>query len=365
MKIIYIHKEEVHKRPPVLSAITHILALGYDVELITCGCNKAVKEKLENADVKIHIVPYCRATKKAGKVLEYINFRKDTYKVLEQIYDSDSILWIEAGATVMALGVGIKKYRYILQIQELYELEKRMLSAISKVIKGADAVFVPEYNRAVLYQVWFKLQNRPYVMPNIPSFFASSEEIDQYKKKYKDYLAQIEGKRIIIYQGYIGIERPLHNYVRAIKELGNKFQLVLVGKDCGALQQYREILPNLIHIDYLPSPEYLFFTQNAHIGIVTYDPLCLNNAYCAPNKVFEYAIYKLPMLGNDIPGLKYLIEPYEVGKIVDDSDVQDIRRAIEEIDKDYQRYSDNTSRLFKVYNNKNLIGKILKGIENA
>lgn len=365
MKVIYIHKEEVHKRPPVLSALTHMASLGYEVELITCGVNEPVKNRLESMGVKMFILPYCGATGRMGKLREYIGFRRNVFRLLDAQYEEDTLLWIEAGATVVALGKRLRKYKYVLQIQELHHKEKVTMWAMSCVAPFAEAICMPEYNRAVFYQIWFQLKKRPYVLPNIPAFFATKEQITQYVSKYSDYLKQIKNKRIIIYQGYVSVDRPLDNYLKAVKELGDRYQVVLVGKDCGALKKYRSILPDLIHIDYLPSPEYLFFTQYAHIGIVTYEPMDMNNAYCAPNKIFEYANYGLPVLGNDIPGLKFLIEPFKSGKVVDEDCVQNIMDAIREIDGHYEVFSKNAQLMLSSYDNKTTIEMILKSIAQS
>lgn len=362
MKVIYIHKEEVHKRPPVLSAISHIASLGHQVALITCGINEPVRQHLSDLGVDIHILPYCKAKSSIGKLREYAQFRSGALKLLRVLYDEHSVIWVEAGATAVALGRRLLRFRYILQIQELHHKERYTLRVMARLTPSAQAVFVPEYNRAVLYQVWFHLKSRPFVLPNIPAFFATNEEIKKYNTKYDEVLSRLQGKFVIIYQGYISVDRPLGAYIKAVKELGDHYQVLLVGRNYGALRAYKSILPDLIHIDYLPSPEYLFFTQHAHLGIVTYDPLDLNNAYCAPNKIFEYAHYGLPVLGNDIPGLKFLIEPFASGKIVDESDVESIKSAILEIDRDYERYSLNAKRMIDSYDNQETINRVLNSL---
>lgn len=103
-------------------------------------------------------------------------------------------------------------------------------------------------------------------------------------------------------------ERDLSNFIRAIKELGSEYKLVLLGKDRDMLRKYRQIDDSLIHIEFIPAPDYLLFTSMCHMGIVTYDPGTLNTAYCAPNKIFEYAAFGKPMIANNIPGLKVLSE---------------------------------------------------------
>ncbi len=360
MRIIYIHKAEVHRRPPVLSVLTHLVSLMHEVHLITCGVNDEIRRKLESMGISIHLLPYASGKTPYKKAIEYYKFRTESYKIINQLCNEDTLLWVESGYTIVALGSKLNNYKFLLQIQELHENDSYTLKAIKKVISNALAVFMPEYNRCVLYQLWFQLNNRPYVMPNIPSFLPSEDDLKIYADKYSDYLKKIKDKIVIIYQGYIiGADRPLDNYVKAIEKLGEKYQLVLVGKASKEIADYQRILPNLIHIDFVPSPEYLFFTKSAHIGIVSYDQLILNNAYCAPNKVFEYANYKLPMIGNDIPGLKYLIEFYHIGRIVNELDVDDIANNIKEISKNYQTYSEASYDILNVFDNRNLIEQVL------
>lgn len=363
MHIIYIHKEEVHKRPPVLSVLNHLSALGQDVDLITCGINSSVKAVLNNNNINVYVLPYCKAKHKLGKLKEYILFRRDVFRLIKKIYRENSVLWIEAGATIVSLGEKINSFRHILQIQELHESEKTTLRSIKRVIGSAHSVFMPEYNRCVLYQIWFQLKKRPILLPNVPAYLPSLENLKSYETKHSTLINQIQGKKLIIYQGYISMRRPLDNYIKAVKCLGNPYQILLVGQDCGKLEDYKKILPNIIHIPYVPSPEYLFFTKLSYIGIVSYDPLVLNNAYCAPNKIFEYAHYGLPMIGNDIPGLKYMIESYQAGMIVDDQNVENIIDSIKMIDANYPQYSSNATVMLNSFNNQAVIKSELEKIE--
>ena len=61
-----------------------------------------------------------------------------------------------------------------------------------------------------------------------------------------------------------------------------------MGRDLGPLKKYMEILSDLIYIPQIPSPQHLFVTSIAYIGILVYDPISLNQIFCAPNKIFEY-----------------------------------------------------------------------------
>ena len=144
-----------------------------------------------------------------------------------------------------------------------------------------------------------------------------------------------------------------------MKELGNEFQMVLLGPDWGMLDYYKSIDNSLIHIDYIPAPDYLIFTMNAYIGIVTYDPKDLNCAYCAPNKLYEYAKYNLPMLGNDIPGLRYTISNFKAGVIIDEKSSKNIIEGIKMINQQYNLYSKGARKLFDEADNVSIIERII------
>jgi glycosyltransferase involved in cell wall biosynthesis len=218
---------------------------------------------------------------------------------------------------------------------------------------------MPEYNRTVLYQIWFKLKQRPIVLANKPYFIPTKESLEQLKEKYQDKISLFRNKKIILYQGLISKERDLSNYIQAIKKIKGEYQLVLLGHDYGMLQQYLEIDPELIHIDFIPAPDYLLFTSLAHIGIVTYDPYKLNSAYCAPNKIYEYAAFSLPMLGNDVPGLKNIFEQYKIGVIIKENDENSILNGILEISNHLEKYKLLARKFYEAIDNTTIINDIL------
>lgn len=356
-KIYYIHKDRFERRPPVISAVMILTELGYDVTVIDEGVSDRWKSVFTSKNIKYFEIPKKGNVGLIGKIWEYYRFRKRVCSTLKGC--DDNFIWVEGAPAILSLGTEINRFNHILQIQELHEQSKKQLRAIRKVIGSAKAVFMPEYNRSVLYQVWFKLKNRPIVLPNKPYFVPGKDELESLKEKYKKDVSRIGNKKVVLYQGYIGYDRDISAIVKAVKQMGTDFVTVVVGKDCGVLSEYRKIDPNIVHIDFLPAPDYLLFASMAYIGVLTYVPDCVNNIFCAPNKIYEYGSFGLPMIGNDIPGLKTL-EYENAGVVVDVNDEDRVLAAIRKIDANYSVYSKSAKALYDKTDNMETIKKALE-----
>ena len=74
---------------------------------------------------------------------------------------------------------------------------------------------------------------------------------------------------------------------------------------------------NIHHVQSVPMKDLLAYTSSATIGCVLTVDNCLNHKYSLPNKFFEYAMAGLPILVNDLPEMRKLVEKYECGVICD------------------------------------------------
>ncbi len=362
MKIIVVNKEKFQNRPPVISVILTLSDLGHQVKLITVDINSYWAKELEKRGVETSIISEKGNSGVIGKLIEYRNFKKQTFKELKNSF-SDSLVWVIGGNTILCLGRGLLKYKFILQIQELQEGEWAFQRLLKKIINKAQLVFMNEYNRAVLYQCWYSMKKRPVVLPNKPYFIPTFEEMSILREKYKEKVEALKNYRIILYQGHIGYDRDLSSFVKAVKDLGDNYRLLCVGQDHGMMEKYRRIDPNIIHIPHVPAPDYFVFTSLSYIGIVTYAPRDLNNCYCAPNKIWEYSAFSLPMLCNDIPGLKYTVESAGAGFCVDENDFESIKKGIINISEHYCNYQNNATKFNDSVKTKDIINAELMKIE--
>ena len=360
-QIVLIHKAAFHKRPPVISVLLILKSLGYNVTLLTTDISDEWRHYLQENQISFLVINTFKSNNFFSKIYDYLKFRFNVYKYLDtHINIEESLIWIEGAYTIRALGNKINDYKHILQIQELHENSNPQLKAISKVINTASAVFMPEYNRAIMYKIWFNLNNMPHVLPNKPYFIPSATDLDKLESKYEHIVRKFKNKKVILYQGHIGADRDLSKYVKAVKDLGNEYLFVLIGTDYGMVDNYKKINPSIIHIEYISAPDYLVFTRLSYIGIVSYNCDSLNNAYCAPNKIWEYAYFGLPMIGNDIPGLRYTIFYSGAGECIDVTSSESIKQAILKIDSNYLEYNKKSKKFYETSDNKQIIRNILE-----
>jgi len=76
------------------------------------------------------------------------------------------------------------------------------------------------------------------------------------------------------------------------------------------------------------------YTISADIGVALYKNTSRNNYYCAPNKIYDYALVGLPMIASDLPGLQRELGVHQAGLLVDPTDPRAVGLALERLVSD-------------------------------
>jgi hypothetical protein len=152
-------------------------------------------------------------------------------------------------------------------------------------------------------------------------------------------------RRIVLYQGLIRADRDLSVYCRVFAKRSSTWRLFLMGRDHAHVDRYRAICPDLIHVDHIDSPRHLQVTSWASLGLVGYNYDSLNNLYCAPNKIFEYGSFGIPILANDVPGLQETVERHSAGVCVNAQET-DLSRALDRIEGQYDYFCARSRRMY-------------------
>lgn len=353
--------------PPCLSQICYLDDLGVKVIVGFGGCDESVKKILENRNIKYFDWKITR--KKRGyleKIFSYYNYAKAAKNMIKKVCSKDDILWFGTADSAFALTRTLKdkKYAYVLSILELYDNNKLYKKEIGEIIHDAKVVISCEYTRALIMKSWWNLKKIPYVMPNKPYFHPKKKQLEGTIPLTKQMICRIKDKKFILYQGIIAIDRDLKTLAMALSEMKQDIFLVLMGKEInGSAKQIEDIYDKTIYLGYAPAPFHLEVTSYAMIGIANYDDSSLNNLFCAPNKIYEYSGFGIPVIGSNVPGLINTIQKYNAGICVDFMNVFKIREAIERLMLNYEQYSTNAYNFFDTVDNMKVIKEIITEIK--
>lgn len=131
--------------------------------------------------------------------------------------------------------------------------------------------------------------------------------------------------KVVLFQGGFSLTRNLDTLIAAFRHIADpNIHLVMLGwgEASASLQKTvsRLGLHNRVHFHpKVPQDELLGFTRAADLGVIPYQPICLNNRYCTPNKLFEFIAAGLPILASDLPELRRFVAGFDVGLLGDTS----------------------------------------------
>jgi len=294
----------------VIRAAEAIHDMGEKVVVISCNSdvsfkNKHFKSISFNSNLRgiilllsfwYFVVKYCIKNKKYIKLLYvhdyylvYIgNFLKKILNI-KWIYDAHELL------------VERKKTKKNWRESFFAFLEKTNISS-------ADLVISANEERERIIKSVYKLQNTIYVLNITP---------------IKDYNNVTIKEDIMVYQGYLSKDRNLEDFILLLSYLPEKIKLKIIGggpdyEYFKSLVVKHNLTKRVFFTGKIPYSQLLNENKNCKIGIVTYSLVGLNNYYCSPNKIYEYAQLKIPMIFSPQPFLVKLAQKYKIGKVISD-----------------------------------------------
>ena len=268
------------------------------------------------------------------KVFCYVKKRK---KEIDLVYCHDYFMPF--------LGKIIKRFLNIEWVYDAHELiinrkgskmslrEKFFCYLEKSSIHSAALVIAANYERMRIIEHVYKLKNCTYVQ-NIADVIIPEE------------FNKVEKQNIIVYQGVLTPGRNVKFYVEMQQYLPDDYKLMLIG-DGPARKELEEEAKTLnidnrvIFTGRVTQKELYEKSLPSRIGIITYPLKGLNNYYCAPNKIFEYATLRIPMIATPQPFLKAMFKKYGLGEIVEWGDKDGYINAVRKICENYDDYTKN------------------------
>lgn len=359
MKIYYIVKR-IDKVPSCQYNILMLHDLGYEVIALFGQSTQEINALMENRNISYKVMQV-KAQKAIGVIAEFRSFVKRNVET-----EDNSILFLGTADTAIALIGMFKKNKTVTCIKELYDHDKKYYQyLLHKVCRASTAVVACEKNRARYMKTEWGLDKMPYVISNRPYTDNCPKGFEGSTEQNKRIISQIRDRKAVIYQAnHIHYAKELVALAEAMRQVSEDYILLLVGNvdNEDDIVKIKKIFPNVICTGYIKSPSHLEITSNAHIGISVYQDNSLNNLFCAPNKIYEYACYGVPTLANDVPGLIETVGLNQTGVCVDWTSSDKIRDAILLIESAYDFYSKNALEFYRKSDTKNILASIVSAI---
>jgi glycosyltransferase involved in cell wall biosynthesis len=331
--------------------------MGYRVHVVSQSTPEIARA---HANVTLTDVPIPKEWKdlsRLEKLAYYLRFRAQSVQQAKTI--NPDIIWLGNSDTAWLL-LGSKVFQHphvVLHNLEVYDAYPLRLQLTAWASRRVSRVVVCEHNRAYISKVLYGLDTLPAVLQNRPleRLLATKEQINPVEELIP------RGKFIVLYQGAIMAERKdFMKIAEAVDQLGEDWAFVCIGPgDRSMIESAQNKLPSFNYCGYIPAPNHLLATRAADIGVVAYDSLSLNTAYCAPNKTWEYAANGVPMICADLPGLLYSVGRAGAGEVVDLSDIEAIKTGLLRIRRNRTEMS---RRALEYYSSYDFGGELVKAI---
>ena len=187
-------------------------------------------------------------------------------------------------------------------------------------IKNFNLIITANKERSRIMKDHYKLKNIPEIVKNIPNPSIKDELLKRSVLEKKFKIFEKSNDLIIVYQGLISQKRGIEKIVMDLSKIRNS-KILLIGN---GNEKYIKYLKNLFK---KRSMKNIYFLGNVDLktlysilnisdcGIISYSNINLNNKYCAPNKLYEYALFNLPMITSSQNLFKKTFEKYNIGII--------------------------------------------------
>ena len=295
-------------------------------------------EKIDNARAvrRTRLISRKWSNNLSVQILKYIEF---CVRVIRYTRKKNIKLVNIHNLALLPMGVFLKwilKARLVYDAHEL-ETETYGLCGLRQVIarhvernliKYTDLVIVVGDAINKWYRDNYGLSNIVTVL-NCPEF-----QKPQRTRRLHHELSIPEGRQIVIYQGGLVRGRGVELLLKAFAEYNdNKYVLVLMGY--GELEplikEYTESYSNIYLKEAVEPAIVLDYTASADVGVSYIDNPSLNDKFCLPNKLFEYISAGLPVIVNNAPEMRRVVNENKIGVVLDELTNQSLSRALDNI----------------------------------
>ena len=200
-----------------------------------------------------------------------------------------------------------------------------------------------------------KIYSKTYKLKNVSLIRNFPDEMHITKSNtLREKLGLDENQIIFIYQGMLDKGRGVEMLLDAFDAREDSNAVIVFmgfGAFKGMVESFAARKNNIFFVPAVSYEEIPLYTGSADVGLNSTQPVCLNNLYCLPNKLFEYIHSEIPVLSVPLVDCAALIKEYGVGRIIQSWDVDSINESIDSmIKEDLSFYRENLRAAKKVLN---------------
>jgi hypothetical protein len=206
--------------------------------------------------------------------------------------------------------------------KQLGKINNFIFNVVLKNVKIISHAIFPEINRMKYFiDISGIDQNKTVLIPNT----CKSKELAKIRHEILHHIP--ENAFVIGHIGNIGINHYLKEFIdlAKTKKFPENFYFLFVGRQA---KEIKDLVNNLgkqfIFIDAIPHQDLEMIYSFIDLGLILYKGVDSNFEFCAPNKLYEYWSYGVPVIAHELDGLKpVFVNPLQ-GKLINMSIPQDI-----------------------------------------
>lgn len=327
---------------------------GYGVLIVSKQeYDQCITENIDGLEIRrIHLVS---KNKFSSIFIHFIRFFELYFKikkiaVLYDIVDCHDLF-------TLLIGYLISRKTHAKLILNAHELEsertglKGIYKKISKILekkliyKCAHVITVSES-----IQDWYKKEysiDNASCIYNAPRYTDDFDADNDYFRKHFDIPSD---SMIFLYQGVLDVARGLDLLVDCFKTLSNKYVVIFMGYGplSGYIQTEADNAGNIFYHEAVPMSKLKDTTSSADYGMSLIAPVSLNEEYCMPNKLFEYIMYGVPVIGFNTKDQAEFIKKHDIGYVLEKYDAASLKELILSINsKKYPFFKENVRKIRK------------------
>ncbi|MFM1933111.1 MAG: hypothetical protein RL226_2414 [Bacteroidota bacterium] len=313
-----------------------LLENNYDLTVVALLKGNVPASEIKDG-VPVQRIALKTMTLPEGTLFGLIKFMEIIYKVVRDYRSYD--IWHCNDIEAFGIGVVAKFFRPKLKLVydcHEFEGERNGRSKLERwLVRRFESLFIHKAEEVITvspsiaqaYKDRYGVKD-VWLVRNVPHQMGEAPKKNLFREKFNIPAHE----RIFLYQGAFTYNRGLEEAVEAFEGISGAHLVCMgYGVFLDKVLAAAERCPNIHYMPAVPYNQVLEHTASADVGLLSVRPTCLSYLYCLPNKLFEYIQAGIPIVSNNLPDCRTLIEQYQIGWVLDEYTPESIRNKVEEL----------------------------------